>query len=390
MRVAFYGPMKAPDHPVPSGDRRMARQLMAALTRAGHEVELVCRYRSYDGSGDGVRQRRLRELGGRLAQRLSRRMIARPLHRRPDLWLTYHAYHKAPDWLGPAVSRYLAIPYVLAEASFAPRQAGGRWADGHAATPATVAAADLVFALSRRDVGCVRPLMNPRAELRPLAPFLDPTPYRRARAERAGARAQLARTYGLDPERPWLAVAAMMRPGDKLASYRLLAQALDLVSDPSWHLVVIGAGPAEAEVRRAFAPIADRIAWLGTRESDAVPGLLAAADLYVWPGVNEAYGMAYLEAQAAGLPVVAMATAGVPEVVEDGIGGLLAAEGDVAAFAARVVHLIEDPAERQSLGERAARHVATRHGVSEAVATIDGGLRRARAIHAARSGQGGS
>ena len=38
MRVAFYAPMKAPTHPAPSGDRRMARLLMAALTVAGHEI----------------------------------------------------------------------------------------------------------------------------------------------------------------------------------------------------------------------------------------------------------------------------------------------------------------------------------------------------------------
>jgi hypothetical protein len=45
MRIAFYAPMKPPDHPVPSGDRRMSRLLIAALGRAGHEVELASRLR---------------------------------------------------------------------------------------------------------------------------------------------------------------------------------------------------------------------------------------------------------------------------------------------------------------------------------------------------------
>ena len=47
MRIAFYAPLKPPDHPVPSGDRRIARLLLEALRRAGHEVALASRLRSY-------------------------------------------------------------------------------------------------------------------------------------------------------------------------------------------------------------------------------------------------------------------------------------------------------------------------------------------------------
>ncbi|WP_035670480.1 hypothetical protein [Azospirillum brasilense] len=48
MRIAFYAPLKSPTHPVPSGDRRMARLLMAALERAGHAVTLASTLRSWD------------------------------------------------------------------------------------------------------------------------------------------------------------------------------------------------------------------------------------------------------------------------------------------------------------------------------------------------------
>ncbi|WGF86251.1 glycosyltransferase family 4 protein [Marinivivus vitaminiproducens] len=391
MRVAFYAPMKAPDHPVPSGDRRMARQLIAALEHAGHRVELACRLRSYDGRGDTARQARLRAIGGRLAERLTARMERRPSDTRPDLWLTYHAYHKAPDWLGPRLSQALGIPYVLAEAAYAPKQAGGRWAAGHAAMPETVAAADLVFALSARDVGCVSPLMRPSAELRRLVPFLDPAPYSEARANREAVRHALAAIHGLDPAQPWLAVAAMMRTGDKLASYRLLARSLELLADRPWQMAVVGGGPAAAEVKAAFSTIGKgRIAWLGERDTADVADVLAAADLYVWPGVNEAYGIAYLEAQAAGLPVVAMATAGVPEVVADGRSGRLVPLDDCGAFAGAIARLLDDPDERRAVGAAAARHVATVHGFARAVATLDDGLRRARIIHAARAGDGPS
>ncbi len=55
---------------------------------------------------------------------------ARPPDRRPDAWLTYHVYHKAPDHLGPYVTRALGIPYLVAEASLAAKQANGPLGDG--------------------------------------------------------------------------------------------------------------------------------------------------------------------------------------------------------------------------------------------------------------------
>jgi len=125
MRIAFYAPLKPPDHPVPSGDRRMARLLMAALKAAGHEPMLAARLRSRDGSGDRRRQARLRALGTKLADRYLRRVAARP-DLRPDLWLTYHVYYKAPDWIGPRVASALGIPYVVAEASLAEKRRSGQ------------------------------------------------------------------------------------------------------------------------------------------------------------------------------------------------------------------------------------------------------------------------
>ena len=114
MRVAFYAPLKAPDHPVPSGDRAIARLLLAALERAGAtrgwEVDVASRLRSFDGAGDADRQARLREIGARIADRLLHRYREAPAGRRPDLWFTYHLYHKAPDWIGPVVSERLGIP----------------------------------------------------------------------------------------------------------------------------------------------------------------------------------------------------------------------------------------------------------------------------------------
>ena len=149
MGVAFYAPMKSPRHDTPSGDRRMAQLLMQALTLAGHAVELASEFRSYDGQGDPARQERLRDQGSQTAEALLAAFAGRPAGDRPTAWFTYHLYHKAPDWLGPAVSRALEIPYVIAEASYAPKRAGGPWSLGHGAAATAIAAADHVLCLTR-------------------------------------------------------------------------------------------------------------------------------------------------------------------------------------------------------------------------------------------------
>src|SRR5437870_1402861 len=133
MRIAFYAPLKPPDHPVPSGDRRVGQLFLAALRLAGHQPALASRFRSYEGRGDPLRQARLAALGRGLADRFLRRCREVP-ESTPELWFTYHLYHKAPDWLGPTIAGALDIPYLVAEASDAPKQALGPWAAGqHAA-----------------------------------------------------------------------------------------------------------------------------------------------------------------------------------------------------------------------------------------------------------------
>ena len=368
MRIAFHAPLKPPDHPVPSGDRRIARLLIEALRLAGHEVTIASRLRSRDGAGDAVRQRRLAALGARLAQRYLRR--ADPP---PELWFTYHLYDRAPDHLGPPIARALGIPYVVAEASLAPGRADGAWAAGHESVVAALRQAAAVIGLNPADEAGVLTVLSDARRYHALPPFVDLRTFA-APVDRAPVAASL----GLDPDQPWLVALAMMRPGAKLASYRALAAALTPLADRRWQLLVIGDGAARPEVAAAFLPLGQRIRFAGAVLPKAVPGLLGAADLLVWPAIGEAFGMALLEAQAAGLPVVAGASGGVASLVADNLTGLLAPPGDVAALSRLIATLLDDPARRQAMGIAARARVAARHGLHDAARRLDAILQAAR------------
>jgi glycosyltransferase involved in cell wall biosynthesis len=371
MRVAFYAPMKPPTHPLPSGDRRMARLFMTAIAQGGHEVELASRLCSHEMTGDRGRQARLAALGERLADRLVARYRSRPARHRPQLWFTYHLYHKAPDWLGPRVAAACDLPYVVAEASVAAKQAGGAWDLGYRSSLAALARARAVITLNSADLPGIRPwLAAPDAAVR-LKPFLDIEPFRRATdLARDALRADRATRHRLDPTAPWLLTVAMMRDGDKLESYRLLGRALCRLLDRPWHLVVVGDGPARSRVTDALAPVAERVRYAGEIEQAEIAGWCAASDLMVWPAIREAFGMALLEGQAAGLPVVAGATGGVPEIIADGETGLLPPVGDEAAFAAAVARLLDDPSRRRRFGEAAADKARGEHDLTRAASQL--------------------
>jgi glycosyltransferase involved in cell wall biosynthesis len=348
---------------------------MDALELAGFRVELASTFRTFDGAGDPDRQLALRRQGEALGVALAGDWRARPSAERPQLWFTYHLYYKAPDWLGPVVSAELGIPYVIAEASHAAKRAQGPWTIGHDATLAAIRRASLVICPSHDDIAGLAPLVDSRRVLY-LPPFLDVEPYAEASRRRGELRARLAGEHRLDPQVPWLAVAAMMRAGDKLASYRALAAALAHQRDERWQLVVAGDGPARAQVDDAFARagIDARVRYLGTLPARRLAEVFAACDLSPWPAVNEAYGMALLEAQAAGVPVVSCATRGVPDVVVDGRTGVLVPYGDDAALGDAVRRLLDDEPQRRALGAQAARFVAAERSIAAAAKALSRAL----------------
>jgi glycosyltransferase involved in cell wall biosynthesis len=183
----------------------------------------------------------------------------------------------------------------------------------------------------------------------------------------------------LDAGVPWIAIAAMMRPGDKTESYGQLATLLSKISDLRWQLLVAGDGPARAAVAPALeAGAPGRVRLLGMLAMNDVAAMYAAADLCIWPACNEAYGMAMLEAQAAGIPVISYAHRGVPDVVLNGRTGLLASSADAGSLAQLARDLLLDTGRRIAMGRAAQEFIARERSLGTAALRLDGALSRLR------------
>ena len=288
--------------------------------------------------------------------------------------------------VGPAVTRELGWPYLVIEPSLAAKREHGPWAIGHAGARAAIAAADMVLALTPEDADGLVGVVREPAEIQLFPPFVEAAPFRAAAARREDHRNQLARDLGLDGATPWLLTVAMMRSDVKRLSYFALADALERLLDRPWTLIVVGDGDARSEIEARFAAMGrDRVRWIGMLAEPDLPPIYASADLFVWPAFREAYGIVLLEAQAAGLPVVACREGGVAEIVTSGSTGLLVAGRSPDDFAGAVATLLADPDLRQRLGSAASSRVAERHDVPAAAARLARALDAALRIRADRA-----
>ncbi len=295
----------------------MGRLIVRALKRAGFEVELASRLRTRVAAPNLSAQYAKRDKCFAAADRLVARVRALPKAQRPRAFFTYHLYYKAVDWIGPRVADALDIPYLVAEASHAPKRARDDWAFNHAGAEAAIRRADAIFCLNPGDKECLA-LVTEKRRLLDLPPFLDLKKFAPVVPDHSAARVSWAKQAKIDDAAPWLLAVGMMRAGDKLASYRVLAEALRRAKLKKPILLIAGDGEARRAVKRAFADAPCRVAFLGKIAPDQLAPLYAAADLLVWPAVNEAFGMALLEALACVVPVLAGAFGGVACFVGDG------------------------------------------------------------------------
>ena len=137
----------------------------------------------------------------------------------------------------------------------------------------------------------------------------------------------------------------------------LLAAMTRLKSDSA--LKIIGTGPERARLERRARDLGldGRVAFLGHVSFERLAAEYRGADVFCLPSRQEGFGIVFLEAMAAGLPVVAARAAAVPEVVEDGECGILVPPGDADALSTALDRLLGDAEERRRLGSAGALRV---------------------------------
>ena len=172
------------------------------------------------------------------------------------------------------------------------------------------------------------------------------------------------RMYGIDKESTKAAGEKLLvhlsnfrpvkRIGDVVQVFAKVANAMPA------RLMLIGDGPdrSTAEYLARTLGVSDRVHFLG--KQDNVNELLPLADLMLMPSEMESFGLAALEAMACRVPAIATLVGGVPELIENGVNGLLFEVGDVDAMAEAAIALLNDPVRLETLSA-AARKTAQDH-----------------------------
>lgn len=178
--------------------------------------------------------------------------------------------------------------------------------------------------------------------------------------------------FGVDLERfqPASTPPATLRLGslrhlESIYGLDLLIDAIPIINvrHPSISVAIGGAGSQRAALEQQIARLglAAQVTLHGRVAHEAVPAFLQSLQMFAMPSRAESFGVAALEAQACGVPVVATRVGGLPEAVADNVGGLLVPPNDPPALAAALRTLLDDPPRRSALGRAGREWVRERY-----------------------------
>jgi len=366
MRILFYAPFKPLEHPQPSGDWVIATGLYDYLVKQGHAVQKVSSLRSrWIFWKPWLWIPLIRE------RRQATQQIATF---RPQIWLTYHTYYKAPDLLGPEVCRQARLPYVVFQGSYSTkRKRNWRTRPGYVMNTKALCAARLVLSNRREDMQNLERLLPPN-RLAYVAPGIHPKDFSFDEA----ARGALRRDWNVGEE-PVIISAAMFRPDVKTQGLAWVIRACGELCrrGKSLYLVIAGDGQEKPRLQRlAEEQLPGRIHFVGKIPRNEMYRYYSAGDIFVFPGIRESLGMVYLEAQSCGLPVVAFANGGIPEVVRDQETGFLVPLFAFEPYLLAIDTLLSDKGLRRKMGQAAQEYVRTAHDLEHNYQQLEMALTR--------------
>ena len=351
MKIAYYMPFKPMNHSHPSGDLIIGTELYNHLANRGHAINLASR----------LRCRWIYYRPWTMLRLLSEKK--RVLHNyhssRPDLWLSYHSYYKAPDLLGSICSKKLGIPYVIFQGIYSTkRRKQLKTLPGFLLNRNVLQSADHVFTNKRRDLANLKRLL-PESRLSYIAPGIYPRMFEFSDTWRK----KLRQTWAIKDE-TIVMTAAMMRPGVKTEGIETVIKSCSELRQEGFpiRLVIAGDGSCRQELERTAAQLLPRhVLFLGQIPRSELYQYYSAADIFAFPGIEESLGMVYLEAQSCNLPIVAYQDWGGGEAVIHEKTGLLSPAARPSLFTAHIRRLIEETTRRQILAIGAGEHIRRNH-----------------------------
>jgi len=354
MRISFYTPFKPLDHANPSGDLMIARGLYGYLKNQGNKILIMSNFRS--------RWVFWKPWIWTWLIRDTRRIMRTIAPNGVDLWFTYHSYYKAPDLLGSFISRRLKIPYVIFQGIYSTkRKRNWKTWPGFVLNRAALCAADHVF--SNKKVDCLNmKRLLPSQRITYVKPGISPHAF----SFDAGARDELKKLWDVGNE-PVVLSAAMFRPDVKTQGISLVIRVCGELFRKGlrFYLVIAGEGRERNRLLQlAKEHLPDRVRFVGKIPRNEMYRFYSAGDIFAFPGIRESLGMVFLEAQSCGIPVVAFANGGIPEVVRDGETGFLVPLYDSDRFAKAIEFLLTKRDIRQKMGQTAQVHVRESHDIN--------------------------
>jgi glycosyltransferase involved in cell wall biosynthesis len=188
----------------------------------------------------------------------------------------------------------------------------------------------------------------------------------RASTPSPGARARLRTELGIAADAPVLLYVGRLEDVKDLGTLLRAVAVIPAPARAGLRVLLAGDGAmrAELEATRAQLDLAHTVTFLGARRD--IADLLSCADIFAMSSRTEGLPMAIMEAMAAGLPCVATAVGGIPELLAEGTG-FTAPTADPAGLAAHITRLIGDPALRAATGARARERVMALYGIDTVI-----------------------
>lgn len=330
--------------------------LLRGLTERGVENRLACRRGSeFAVMAEGFATLERLPMHGDLDLLLVPRLYRLIRRHSPDL---VHLHSRiGADLMGGLAGRLAGVPVVHTRRVDNPEL---RWL-----AAAKYRLHDRVIAISAGIREVLREAGVPQEKLRLVRSAVDSDAY----AQPCDRPSVLA-AFGLPAETLLVGVVAQLIPRK---GHLVLLRALPpLIAEfPELRVVFFGRGAAEGRIREQIHALGlhPRVHLAGFR--DDLPAILPCLDLLVHPAMMEGLGVSLLQAAAAGVPIVATKVGGIPEAVEDGVGGCLVPPGDVGALAAAMRGVLADPYLRRAYGEAGRARVRADFSVD---AMVEGNL----------------